>query len=281
MNIHTSDSLIQRLLVGSLAVILFLVIDYYALVPGFEWLFVVVLSLIIGMALWEFFEMCSAMGYSPMMRTGIWGVALFLVAMLLQTKQPAFAVLPPAALFLLFVLAFALKLANTGKDPLSNLAVTFFGFCYIALPLSLLLPITYMSGQDGRWWLLYVVLVTKVTDIGGFMVGKTLGRHPLAPDISPRKTIEGALGGVAFAVLASLIVGVGALDFSAFQAALLGLLVSAAGQCGDLAESLLKRNAGVKDSSHLPGLGGVLDVMDSMIFTVPVVYLYLLMDSAL
>lgn len=279
MNNKASDSLIQRTLVGSLAIMVFLLIDYFALVPGFQWVFATVLILIVGMSLWEFYEMSVAMDYSPMIRTGIWSAALYLLASLVSIQVPAWSFLPYAALFVLLVTAFALKLFNSGKDPLACLAVTFFGFCYIVLPLSLLLPITYypwaIPEHDGRWWLLYLVLVTKMTDIGGFIIGKALGRHPLAPHISPRKTMEGALGGLLFSSLASLAIGIPALNFSAAEALILGAVISVAGQFGDLAESLLKRNAGIKDSSHLPGLGGLLDIMDSMIFTVPIVFLYL------
>lgn len=280
MKMKSSDSLIQRLLVGTFAIILFLLMDFYAHVPGFEWVFVGVLTFVVGMALWEFYGMAVAMRYRPMMRTGIWSAALFLVACMFQIKQPSPLVWAPSAVLFLFLMTgFFLQLFGSGKDPLLGLAVTVFGVGYVVLPLSLLLYITYypfdLPNHDGRWWLLYLVLVTKMTDIGGFAIGKLFGKRPLAPKVSPKKTIEGAMGGLLLAMSASMVVGIMILNLTPLEALFLGCLLSIGAQFGDLSESLLKRDAGVKDSSHLPGLGGLLDIMDSLIFTAPLLYLYL------
>jgi phosphatidate cytidylyltransferase len=124
-----------------------------------------------------------------------------------------------------------------------------------------------------------LIAVTKITDVGAYFVGKLFGKHPLAPYLSPRKTIEGAIGGFCSAVALSLffcIIGrsVG-WDLSVWHAAWLGMVIGILSQVGDLAESLLKRDAAVKDSNRIPGIGGVLDLLDSVLFTSPVVYFFI------
>jgi phosphatidate cytidylyltransferase len=130
---------------------------------------------------------------------------------------------------------------------------------------------------DGRDWVLLTVLTVWITDTGAYFVGKPLGRHKLAPNVSPGKTWEGAAGGqiAGFLAVFGLTAAFG-LDIDVVHVVALGLLVPFAGQIGDLAESALKRGLGVKDSSGLiPGHGGVLDRLDSLLFAAPAVYWYL------
>jgi phosphatidate cytidylyltransferase len=132
--------------------------------------------------------------------------------------------------------------------------------------------------DDGRNWVFFAIFVTFASDTAAFFVGRALGRHKLAPAISPGKTWEGAIGGILGAIIVSLFFTLNTplvLPLSWGQAVLLGLLVSIFGQIGDLAESLFKRYTGVKDSgSVLPGHGGFLDRMDSVVFAGAVVYYY-------
>ena len=130
---------------------------------------------------------------------------------------------------------------------------------------------------DGREWVLTAVLTVWITDTGAYFIGRPLGRHKLAPRISPGKTWEGAAGGqvAGFAAVAGLVAAFG-LDLGAAPVVALGLLLPAAAQIGDLAESAVKRGLGIKDSSGLvPGHGGVLDRLDSLLFAAPVLYWYL------
>jgi len=136
-------------------------------------------------------------------------------------------------------------------------------------------------GQTGRLLTLYLVLVVKSTDIGAYFTGRFLGRHKLLPRISPGKTWEGCFGGVATAVLASCLFchfagqRIGSVDLPFRHAVILAILLAVAGVVGDMFESLLKRASGAKDSSSaIPGMGGVLDVLDSLLFGVPVLYMY-------
>jgi phosphatidate cytidylyltransferase len=148
------------------------------------------------------------------------------------------------------------------------------GVLYIALPLSYLVLLSEV--QEGRRWIIFLLAVTWANDTLAFMTGRTLGRHRLSPEISPGKTVEGALGGIAGGVVAAFVFGSYA-ETGVPVAALLVLSVAIGiiGIAGDLSESLLKRGAGVKDSGAiLPGHGGVLDRIDSLIFPIPVVYYF-------
>ena len=132
------------------------------------------------------------------------------------------------------------------------------------------------DGPNGEDWMLLALFATFATDTGAYFVGRLLGRTKIAPAISPGKTLGGSLGGIA-AGLATVLVANRALDAGAgWEIVPLALLLPVVAEIGDLSESLIKRGAGVKDASHvLPGHGGVLDRLDSLLFTVPLVYYYL------
>lgn len=125
---------------------------------------------------------------------------------------------------------------------------------------------------DGRAWLLLVFLGTAACDTGAYLVGSMIGRHKMIPHISPGKTWEGLVGGTLGAIIAAMALS-GLLGLALWQAVLLGLLICAAAVSGDLCESLMKRATGVKDSGHIiPGHGGVLDRLDSILFVTLAVY---------
>ncbi|MCX7009821.1 MAG: phosphatidate cytidylyltransferase, partial [Kiritimatiellaeota bacterium] len=131
------------------------------------------------------------------------------------------------------------------------------------------------------WLILYLLLVVKLSDTGAYFVGCTIGHHKLVPRISPKKTWEGFFGGLAFALVASLLWWhfsggrLGPLAFPLPHAIGLALLLALMGVLGDLAESILKRAANVKDSaSYIQGMGGVLDVLDSLLLAAPTLYIY-------
>ncbi len=135
-------------------------------------------------------------------------------------------------------------------------------------------PLDFLRLDAGAAWILMALLITSANDTAAYFVGRAWGRRRMAPSISPNKSWEGAAGGLAGAVVAgALLVPLVGLPISAAMGMLLGGVGGVAGQAGDLAESLLKRQAGIKDSGHLiPGHGGLLDRADSLLFTVPTLY---------
>lgn len=184
--------------------------------------------------------------------------------------------------FIAFLILFALHFKQ--KDgAIVDLAVSSFGLLYLAIPMGMVVSILYSgAGEDGRWWVAYLLVVTKITDIGAYFAGSLWGRRKLAPHISPGKTVEGAVFGLACAVFASFGFHLmseysGALRFhlGTVEWLSLGLVLGLTSQFGDLSESLLKRDANKKDSNALPGIGGVLDALDSLLFNAPIIYLYL------
>lgn len=276
---NISIRLIQRVAVGTLALFLFSSLALMSHHPFGAWLFLGVLGSAIGLALWEYYEMAVTRGYAPYVRTGFWTSVAYLIALFFSVHYHELEFLY-VLVFLVSILAFFfLNYQKPEENLIANSAITFFGFVYVVISLSFLLLVTYYPfqeiEQDGRWWLIYAVLVTKMTDVGAYIFGKWQGKTPLAPQVSPKKSIEGALGGLAFALLTAFLMPAFhpmGLQLSFAQCLVFGVCLGTIGQVGDLIESLFKRDAGIKDSSSLPGLGGALDIFDSMILTIPLFY---------
>lgn len=152
----------------------------------------------------------------------------------------------------------------------SEVAKRFFGLMYVALPLAMVMSILFV----GKWWVVYLLVVTKSVDVFAYFGGRFIGKRKLAAQLSPSKTVEGAIIGFVSAVVVSVIFSFFHL-LSLNESLILGGLIGVIAQLGDLAESLLKRSVGAKDSNRLPGLGGILDMVDSLLFTIPLLYLYL------
>jgi phosphatidate cytidylyltransferase len=160
-----------------------------------------------------------------------------------------------------------------GNVPIQNAAARFLAPWYIGLPLGMLVAV---HGAGGAAATLLLIGTVVVSDSAQYYSGRRFGRRPLAPAISPKKTIEGAIGGAIVGTLFMGIAGSRLLGAPPLSMALLGLAIVLLGICGDLFESRLKRASGVKDSSALiPGHGGVLDRIDALLFATPAFYLYL------
>jgi len=176
------------------------------------------------------------------------------------------------------------------KKMTTNLASEIFGVFYIAFLMNFILKILFMFRVEGdigaipdggRMLLLYGIAAVKFSDAGAYFTGKYFGKHKLLPRVSPKKTWEGVAGGLLAAIVTSLIIckcndfTFGTLTFTLADALILPILLTFAGLAGDLCESMLKRDSGIKDSSnHLPGMGGILDVLDSLITSLPILYIY-------
>lgn len=155
-----------------------------------------------------------------------------------------------------------------------NLLLTLFGILYVGIPLSTV--VSARSLPSGAFLVLFLAVVTWASDSSAYYAGTLWGKHPLMPSISPKKTYEGLLGGLAGAVAAALLAQLWfASELSWTDAVALGILLTLTGLAGDLFESAIKRRAGVKDSGGiLPGHGGMLDRIDSLLFTAPTFYYY-------
>lgn len=157
---------------------------------------------------------------------------------------------------------------------------------YVPWLLGFVLEVYFHSETTGSWWLVYFILVTKASDMGAYSVGSLIGRHRMIPRVSPAKTWEGFGGAIGVSMLVSLAFAHFAQDrlngITVVHALALGALLGGGAVVGDLVESLFKREAGLKDSgSHFPGIGGVLDLVDSVLFNAPVMFAYLVWMSTL
>lgn len=179
--------------------------------------------------------------------------------------------------------------------PLPTIACTLLGVLYVPFLMSFLARLAFVNGgvdwktplgaTPGYFLVIYVVLAAKLTDAGAFFIGMGFGRHKLFPRLSPGKTWEGFVGGVVTAMVMSVVFfrltgpeRLGGMVVPMSHALVLGLVMSVAGMTGDLAESLLKRASMLKDSgSSVPGVGGTLDVLDSVVFVAPLFYFYVRM----
>jgi phosphatidate cytidylyltransferase len=177
---------------------------------------------------------------------------------------------------LLILLVAQLFVYREIRTALRDTALMLLGLLYIVYLLGHLFSLR--GSEGGEFAILFLFLVTWGGDSGAYFIGTLLGCSPLAPRVSPKKTVEGAVGGLAFSMAASALGHVWFYPLPSLAHSLvIGLLLGVFGQAGDLAESLFKRSAGVKDSGdYLPGHGGLLDKVDSLIFTAPVLYYYLL-----
>jgi phosphatidate cytidylyltransferase len=176
----------------------------------------------------------------------------------------------------LLIAAFALLVMDVlfAGAPIHEAAARFVAPWYVGVPLGMLVSVHAINGVRAT---LLLIATVVLSDTAQYYSGRTFGRHPLAPTISPKKTIEGAIGGLIFGTLFMAIVGPMVLPtLPPAPMAVLGLMIVVLGICGDLFESRLKRAANIKDSSSLiPGHGGVLDRIDALLFAVPAFYLYL------
>lgn len=230
-----------------------------------------------AVAAWELYAMASRRGIVTLTVAGaIWAAAFPLLAALPGTPLDLFTAVVPLALVLFAPGALRLK---PESGPATALATTVFGAAYpgACLAFAVLLREMGRDRWEGMALVFFPLVVTWVGDTAAYFVGKAAGRVPLAPRISPKKTWEGAVAGFVGSVLAgvaySAVARAAGLPLGAALAGVVGALVSIFGQAGDLVESLIKRDCGVKDSSALlPGHGGVLDRLDSLFFAFPVTY---------
>jgi phosphatidate cytidylyltransferase len=258
---------------------------------GYELAFFALIGLFGMLTLWEFYGMLDHRGLPNFKIT-----AMICGAAMLCGSFYYFSHVGPGrsydfemAVLLFFLLTvFTRQMFESLRDdaPLRTMAYTLFGLLYVLWLYNFMTKIVYVvpRAPDGRvmgqFYVLYLIAITKFSDMGAYVTGSLIGRHQLIPHISPKKTWEGFFGALAFSSLASLALFKlmpGHLPYLTLtHAIVLGLLLGFAAVIGDLAESIIKRSTGVKDSGNLlPGIGGALDLIDSLLFTAPLLFFYL------
>lgn len=251
-----------------------------------------IIPILATMMLWEFYGLLEVGGMPNFRLTG---VLLGAVLILLTGLQFGLAWFPGTIESLESILLAGIVLSvflrqcfdsRPGK-PLQQIGATLLGILYVSLLFNFYTKLLLRWDEgDGRYLLFYMILIVKVTDMGAFFTGCSIGRHKLIPRISPAKTWEGCAGGVAAGLATSLLYWwaaggqIGPVALSVAHAVILGILLPIVGIFGDLFESLLKRAAAVKDSGTvLKGMGGVMDVLDSLLFAAPVLYVFILLTG--
>ena len=290
------SNLAQRVLVGVVAIPVIVVLC----LAGGPYFFGFI-AIVSAVALREFYGLAAAKGAKPLLAAGI--IAGFVINLSFFVQWPMHPPLFVVTMIVAMVLCLLWELFRNDGSPLLNLSATFLGLLYVSLFFGTLIGIRELfvpgaaplarvlamgaipsgsadTAQIHRWGgylVISVLVMIWVCDSAAFHVGAPLGKHKLFPRVSPQKSWEGAIAGFAFAVLTAVAARHFVLTFLPLGSAIvIGAIVGTIGQLGDLAESLFKRDAGVKDSSALiPGHGGALDRFDSILLVSPCVYLYL------
>lgn len=260
----------KRLLTSFL--VLFLVYMVVFILPNWSFLMLAILFIILGLN--ELFSIVEKRGIFVYKYFGIITGCLIPISIYLHRGQhysdfeTLFIV---TACMITFVLQFIRR--EKSQDHFISIAVTLLGLFYISWFFSFFIKLKYL--ERGAYLVAFLILVTKIGDVAAYFIGKAFGKHKLIPRISPNKTVEGTIGGIlaagVLAVLLRSFIG----NVTIIHSFIIGMTLGSLGEIGDLAESLIKRDGGVKDAaSYMPGFGGILDIIDSLLFTAPVFYLY-------
>jgi phosphatidate cytidylyltransferase len=250
-----------------------------------DWALAILLSVLAALAAWELFRIARETGAYPLDVAGIGLAALIPIAVHAQRLGVYTLSLTAIVAMVLVLFASTIWLRGPQGKPLSSVAITAFGVMYASL-FSYIYTLRYhnyaVGAGAGTALVVLPVILTWSTDIGAYMFGRTFGRKKLIPSVSPGKTVEGAVGGLGVTIVICLLyvrfilMPYAQLGLTIQGAVLFAIVISVAAQTGDLAESLLKREAGIKDSSNIiPGHGGILDRFDSLLFVMPIAFLML------
>ena len=254
-----------------------------------DYVFLTIMVLLAGTGLWEFYHIAQKRDLVCFRYCGMAGGILLMIGTFYHlegklglTNSPARVNDFETSFLILFVLGLCLRqfFAKSNTAGIVAISTTLFGLMYVPWLLNFIQKINFFPNVEGHFYLLYFVLITKFSDTGAYVVGSLIGKHKMIPRISPGKTWEGFGGAIVSSTLASLVfVHFAAAKMPAMNwihAVVLGIILSSAAVIGDLIESLFKREAGLKDSGHFfPGIGGILDLLDSLLFNAPLMYLYL------
>lgn len=267
------SNLTTRLIVAFIGIPLILFITIYG-----KLLFLAFVLIISILATYEYYNLVKRKNSAPIFLVG--AVSTFLIDLTFYLGDLQYLL----AILIITVLSTGLiELFRKPQFPswsaISNFATTLFPIFYISLSLATLIGLREMKTLEylkSGIFVISIFAIIWICDTAAYFIGKSLGKRKLYERVSPKKTIEGFFGGLIFAFLSSFIVKYFVLDFlTELDAIVIGIIIGLLGQLGDLVESLIKRDVGVKDSSSIiPGHGGVFDRFDSLIYVAPFVYLY-------
>lgn len=248
-----------------------------------NWLYLIILATVCTLTILEFCSLLDGANVPNSRGMAIAGAIILNLAVWIECRYQFGYNLELLALFLILGAMFVLQMTKKSNARIfENIGSTLFAILYVGFLFSFMTRLLIYDGSfSGRWPLFYLLAMIKISDSGAFFAGTYLGRHKMAPRISPKKTWEGFFGGVAAGLAASLAIYFGLQgDFGVFQmqlgdAVALGILLPSVGTLGDLSESMLKRAADKKDSStNMKGLGGMLDLADSVLPSIPILYFW-------
>ncbi|MCE0483707.1 MAG: phosphatidate cytidylyltransferase [Methylacidiphilales bacterium] len=243
---------------------------------------------------WEFYLAQEEKGHKVFKQSGLFCGALIFVNswyfLIFHPMHAHFVHLGEELVLVFSLLGAFIRLVVRQEEhraPITTAALTLLGLLYVPFLFNFVALLAFMPGSSdqNRFLLIYLLAVTKFSDVGAYVVGSLIGRHKMIPRISPGKTWEGFAGAILTSLVFSIILTqamgsrIQALSFG--SSILLGLLIPIVSVVGDLAESIVKRDASIKDSGRtIPGIGGALDLIDSILFSAPVLYFYLQFTAA-
>jgi phosphatidate cytidylyltransferase len=273
--------LINRIIFGAAGICILTILLSLAFHPTFSFFVAAGLSAVIGLTVWEYYNISTFKGFAPATTIGVVGSIIYMYFIFLEYHLSLPTLFSLSTLFITLAIA-SISFFRSHDNSLGNVAITGMGYMYIVLPLSCFLRILYFFPKDmstyGLWWVIYLIASTKATDTVAFICGRSMGKNKITPLLSPKKTLEGLIGGWigGFSTgMAMLYMGKHYLSLTLplLPIIILSVALPLCAQLGDLIESLFKRDASCKDSSVIPGLGGLLDIMDSFIITAPITYI--------
>jgi len=277
--------LLQRTITGTIFVIILLGSVLFS-----AYSFAILFFTITILGIWEFYTLAEKTGHQPQRITGILlGAFLFSGTLLnYSTTYGKFALFPIALLLPTLFSIFIIELYRKKEKAFGNIAYTILGVLYIALPFSLFTviafgtPVTFSTNSYEPSKILGILFILWSSDTGAYLSGKAFGKHKLFERISPKKTWEGTIGGGILALAVAYIVSIYFTGFNVMDWMIIALIIVILGNLGDLVESLFKRTIDVKDSGTiLPGHGGILDRFDSLIISIPFIFIYIFFISTL
>lgn len=263
---------ITRVLVALFAIPFLLGLSFWGGIPFL--IFILVIGLV---SFYEFSTMVKRKSIYPCYLIGFLSVTLIILNAYFHLFQ--FELI----LLIIFLILLVIELFRNKESAINNVSSTLFGILYTGLFAASIIGIrelyvdTPLSYNNGGFIIITIFITLWMTDSAAYFIGSTIGKHKLFPRVSPNKSWEGAIAGFVFAIITLVVLKTVLLDFLDWiDVIAFGIIIGIFGQVGDLIESLIKRDAGVKDSSNLiPGHGGIFDRFDSLLYSAPIIYLYL------